>query len=84
MTKKERRTIIKAIRFFLDEDPDKWVDGIDELYLLAFGRKWSESRQTTGQTINVTDLFLRSCSENDPFGNRMKEIIKTASARAKG
>ena len=42
MTKKERQKIITAIDYFLDSDPDRWVDGIDELYLLVHGIRWSE------------------------------------------
>ncbi|MFH1760313.1 MAG: hypothetical protein ABIA63_04355 [bacterium] len=42
MTKKERQRILKAIDYFLDEDPDKWVDGIDELFLMAYGIRWTE------------------------------------------
>ena len=42
MTKKERHKIIKAINYFLDSDPDKWTDGIDELYLLVYEIRWSE------------------------------------------
>ena len=42
MTKKERQRILKAIDYFLDEDPDKWVDGIDELFLMAYGIRWTD------------------------------------------
>ena len=42
MTKKERAKILKAINHFLDDDPDMWVNGIDELYLLVHGIRWTE------------------------------------------
>ena len=41
MTKKERQKIKKAIDYFLDDSPDKWVDGINELFLLIYGIKWT-------------------------------------------
>lgn len=56
MTKDEHRRLVKAMGFFLDEDPDKWTDGIDELCLLAFGRRWSEKLRG-GKTISIYELF---------------------------
>ena len=42
MTNKERKSIKQAIDYFLSDDPDKWTDGIDEIYLLIYGEKWSD------------------------------------------
>ena len=64
MTKNERKSIIKALQFLLDDDPDKWENGINELYLLVFGKKWS---LPVGKSISVTDLYLR---ETKRYENR--------------
>jgi len=61
MTKKEKQKLIKAIDYFLDDDPDKWTEGIDELFLLAYGVKWTHHLGLFNptKTINVGEL-LRS------------------------
>lgn len=56
MTKRERTKIIKAIGYFLNDDPDKWVCGIDELFLLVYEQKWSEHLKAC-KSINVWDLL---------------------------
>jgi len=59
MKQKERQKIIKAIDYFLDSDPDKWIDGIDELYLLVYGEKWSVCLKT-GPAVSISDLIESS------------------------
>lgn len=60
MTKQERKKIIKALDYFLDDDPDNWINGIDELYLLVFGEKYSEIINLgDGKMINIFDLLRR-------------------------
>ena len=58
VTKKERQIILKAIDYFLDQDPDKWINGIDELYLLVYKISWSEH---TGldkiKRVSIPDLL---------------------------
>jgi len=56
MTKKERQKLMKAIDYFLANDPDKWVDGIDEIYLLIYGKKRSEHLKT-GPLVTVAELI---------------------------
>ena len=63
MTKNERQRILKAIKYFLDDDPDKWVDGIDELFLLVHSKKWSEGLD------NLRYVSLKSLIRRD----RIKE-----------
>jgi hypothetical protein len=41
MTKNERAKIKHAIDCFLSNDEDEWTDGINELYLLVYGIKWT-------------------------------------------
>lgn len=56
MTKSERKKLIKAIDYFLDSNPDKWINGIDELFLLVYGEKWSK-RLDGLKSIRVIDLM---------------------------
>jgi len=61
MTKEERKKLKKAIDYFLDDDPDKWVDGVDELFLLLYGRRYS--RRFDGyKSVKIQD-FLREIEE---------------------
>ena len=62
MTKKERNKIIKAINFFLDEDPDKWTDGIDELCMLVYGKKWSVDFEGC-KSMSVLDWYNKQAKE---------------------
>jgi len=56
MTKKERKQLIKAINFFLDNNPDKWVMGIDELCLPAYNKKWSDCFPS-GASIKIQNVL---------------------------
>ena len=58
MTKRERDKIIKAIEYFLNEDPTKWILGIDELYLLIYGERWSK-HMTAGKPVSIRDIMRR-------------------------
>lgn len=52
MTQKERQKIIEAINCFLDNDPDKWVGGIDTLFELLGMERWS--KHIYGEIIGST------------------------------
>jgi len=58
MTKKERKKLIEAIDHFLDEDPDKWTNGIDVLFLLVYGIKWTEYLGLNNlKSVKIQDLI---------------------------
>ena len=56
MTKKERQKILNAIAFFLDDNPDEWTNGMDELYMLVYGETWS-GKLRTGKQISVGEFI---------------------------
>lgn len=64
MTKKERKEILKAIGYFLDSDPNKWIDGIDTLFLLAHNIRWSEHLRVTGK-VEALKALARSKQQGE-------------------
>ena len=75
MTKKELAKLLEAIDFFLNEDPDKWVDGINALFLLAHGKRWTK-------TMGLEDLDSINIQPRGYLQMDFKKILHKAAADA--
>ena len=59
VTKKERAMLLKAINYFMDDDPNKWTDGMDIIYCLAHGMKWTDACSLDARPISVQELIRK-------------------------